>query len=179
MANLILGLLMIRNLTIYDIKHTLEKKISPFYSASFGSIQAAIKKLLGLEQIGFTEKVEKGRNKKEYFITPKGCTAFYAWMKEDIPVNKFNNDALVRVFFFGFLSRQERIQLLGSYIERLKNEHKEMATFEKNASAASVPTEQQATYAYQMAALDYGLESTAFEIEWYQSLLEKIEKEEI
>jgi DNA-binding PadR family transcriptional regulator len=179
MAYLILGLLMIRNLTIYDIKNTLEKKISPFYAASFGSIQAAIKKLLGLEQIGFTERVENGRNKKEYFITPEGRTAFYAWMKEDIPVNKFNNEALVKVFFFGFLSRQERVQLLGSYIERLRNEHTEMAAFEKNASAASVPALQQATYAYQMAALDYGIQGTAFEIQWYQSLLEKIEKEEI
>ena len=73
----------------------------------------------------------------------------------------------------------ERVQLLGSYIERLRNEHTEMAAFEKNASAASVPALQQATYAYQMAALDYGIQGTAFEIQWYQSLLEKIEKEEI
>ena len=71
MAYLILGLLMLRSLTIYDIKNTLEKKISPFYSASFGSIQTAVKKLLANQYVGFTQKVEHGRNKKEFFITPE------------------------------------------------------------------------------------------------------------
>ena len=82
MAFLILGLLMIRSLTVYDIKTILEKKISPFYAASYGSIQAAVRKLLKNEHVTFTEKVEKGRNKKVYSIT---CHIFCIFQAKKAP----------------------------------------------------------------------------------------------
>ncbi len=179
MAYLILGLLMIRNLTIYDIKNALEKKISPFYAASFGSIQSAVKKLLGNNYVGFTQKVENGRNKKEYFITGEGRSAFLAWMREEIPVNKFNNDVLVKIFFFGFIPRSDRISLLSSYISRLKEEYQAMDTFQAKTGSANVPEDLKEIYNYQMSTLDYGIQGTAFEIEWYETLLKKIQKEEI
>ena len=179
MAFLILGLLMIRSLTIYDIKTTLEKKISPFYAASYGSIQAAVRKLLDNGHIGFTAKVENGRNKKEYAVTPAGREAFFAWMREDLSVSKFNDDALVKVFFFGFISRDERIRLLSDYIERMQAEHEEMRSFQKSALAMDIPEAHQDIYNYQMASLDYGVKATGFEVKWYQQLLAKIQKEEI
>ena len=179
MAFLILGLLMIRSLTIYDIKNSLEKKISPFYAASYGSIQVAVRKLLTNGHINFTAKVENGRNKKEYFITPAGQEAFFAWMREDFSISKFNNEALVKVFFFGFISREERIRLLSDYIERLTIEFEEMRTFQQSALAMEIPAEHQSIYTFQMASLDYGVQAAGFEIEWYQNLLDKINKEEI
>jgi DNA-binding PadR family transcriptional regulator len=179
MAFLILGLLMIQNMTIYDIKTTLERKISPFYAASYGSIQAAIRKLLKNNHVTFTEKVENGRNKKVYSITAAGQEAFFAWMREDLSVSKFNDEALVKVFFFGFISREERIRLLSDYIELMTAEYKEMAVFQQSALTMDISAEHQEIYNYQMASLDYGVQGTGFEIEWYQKLLEKIEKEEI
>lgn len=179
MANLILGLLMIHSLTIYEIKTTLEKKISPFYAASYGAIQAAVRKLLNNGHVTFTEKVENGRNKKEYAITPAGQEAFFAWMREAMPVSKFNDEALVKVFFFGFISRDERIRLLGDYITRLQADYDEMLAFQKSALAKQVPAEHQQIYRYQMASLNFGVQGTGFEIRWYQHLLEEIKKEEI
>ena len=179
MAFLILGLLMIHSLTIYDIKTTLEKKISPFYAASYGSIQSAVRKLLKNGHVTFTEKVENGRNKKEYAITPAGQEAFFVWMREDFSVSKFNDEALIKVFFFGFISRDERIHLLNDYIGRLTTEHEEMRTFQQSALTMDIPAEHQDIYNFQMASLDYGVQAAAFEIEWYQNLLEKINKEEI
>ena len=179
MANLILGLLMIRSLTIYNIKTTLERKISPFFAASYGSIQAAIRKLLDSGHVGFTEKVENGRNKKEYFITPAGQEAFFAWMRQTMPVSKFNDEALVKVFFFGFITREERIRLLSDYIIRLQVEYDEMLAYQKTALAMEIPAEHQEIYRYQMASLDFGVQGTGFEIQWYQHLLEEMKKEEI
>lgn len=179
MAFLILGLLMIRSLTIYDIKNTLEKKISPFYAASYGSIQAAVRKLLNSGHVGFTAKVENGRNKKEYAITPAGQKAFFAWMREDFAVSKFNDEALVKVFFFGFISREERIRLLSDYIERLQVEYEEMLAFQNSAVGMDIPAAHQDLYNYQMASLEYGVQATGFELKWYQQLLAKIQKDEI
>jgi DNA-binding PadR family transcriptional regulator len=179
MAFLVLGLLMIRSLTIYDIKTTLEKKISPFYAASYGSIQAAVRKLLKNGHVTFTEKVENGRNKKEYAITPAGEEAFFAWMREDFAVNKFNDETLVKVFFFGFISRDERVRLLSDYIQRMTGEYEEMSVFQRSALAMDIPAEHKDIYNYQMASLDYGVQAAAYDIQWYQSLLAKIQKEEI
>ena len=42
-----------------------------------------------------------------------------------------------------------------------------------------MPEDLKEIYNYQMVTLDYGIQGTAFEIEWYETLLEKIQKEEI
>ena len=42
---LVLGLLMYRPLTMYDIKKAMEKSTHHFFSASFGSLHPALKKL--------------------------------------------------------------------------------------------------------------------------------------
>jgi DNA-binding PadR family transcriptional regulator len=175
MANLILGLLMIRSLTIYDIKNTLNRKISPFFSASFGAIQAAIKKLLEGELITFTEKVENGRNKKEYSLTETGRSAFNAWMREEILVNKFNNDALLRVFFFGFINNALRIELLSGYITRLKIEYDEMLGYQQSITVPPHFIDKRELVTFQLASLDYGIQQMAFEITWYENLLLKLE----
>lgn len=175
MANLILGLLMIRALTIYDIKSTLDRKISPFFSASFGAIQAAIKKLLEGGLITFTEKVENGRNKKEYSLTETGRSSFYAWMREEIIVNKFNNDALLRVFFFGFINNAQRIELLSGYIARLKVEYDEMLGYQQSITIPPHFEDKRDLVAFQLASLDYGIQQMAFEIAWYENLFVKLE----
>jgi len=46
MENVILGLLMIQSLTLYELNQSFKQGISMFYSASFGSLQAAVKSLL-------------------------------------------------------------------------------------------------------------------------------------
>ena len=51
MDNIILGLLLMCNRTIYQLRERIDKGISLMYSSSMGSIQAAIKKLLNC---GFT-----------------------------------------------------------------------------------------------------------------------------
>jgi DNA-binding PadR family transcriptional regulator len=179
MALLILGLLMLRNLTVYDIKTILERKISPFYAASLGSIQAAIKKLLDQSLIDYSEKVVNGRNKKEYFINPSGQEAFYGWMREDIKVNKFNNEAILKVFFLGFLTKPERMKLIHNHIIGLGNEYAEMIEFKTETSLPDLLQHQREIYEFQMAALDYAIQEIKLEIDWFTQLLKNIEEEKL
>lgn len=179
MAMLILGFLMIRSLTVYEIKTTLERKISPFYAASFGSIQNAIKNLLAAGQINYSEKVENGRNKKEYFITEVGQMAFLAWMKTEIPITKFNNEALVRVFFLGFLEKEEQLRLLDRYIEGLTAEYEQMLNYQKTVKISPTLQNKQEIVKFQLASLDYGIRELAFELSWYQELAKNIREDKI
>jgi hypothetical protein len=71
MEFVILGLLALRAMTVYEINKALERGVSLFYSASFGSINAAIGRLLEKGWISGQEKVENGRNKKIFQLTPR------------------------------------------------------------------------------------------------------------
>jgi DNA-binding PadR family transcriptional regulator len=177
MANLILGLLMIRSLTIYEIKITLERKISPFFAASLGAIQIALKKLLASGSIIFAETIDHGRRKKIYSITTLGKEQFLSWMHSDIPVNKFNNEALLRVFFFGFIPAATRITLLKKFIAQLNEIYNEMLDFQQTLTIPNSTAQVNTIAAYQLETLDYGIQETMHELHWYQGLLTRIEKE--
>jgi DNA-binding PadR family transcriptional regulator len=170
---------MIRNLTIYDIKTTLEKKISPFYAASYGSIQNAIKNLLANQQIGFSEMVKDGRNKKVYFITQAGKKAFFDWMLSEIPVNKFNNEVLVRVFFFGFIQPEDQTRLLDDYVKKLKIEYEEMCSFQTNLKVPESFQDKKEIIKFQLHTLDFGVQQLRLEIEWFEELQRSIQKEDL
>lgn len=176
MANLILGLLMIRELTIYDIKNTFEKKITPFFSASFGAIQAAIKKLLALGYIEAHAAVENGRNKVKYHLTDTGKAAFFDWMRQSFTVSKFNSDALIRVFFFGFIAQEERISLLNEYLQKLKREYEDVLAFARDVRASADFGHLQKIVDFQLVSLDYGIQQLAFEIKWYEALLQQLKE---
>ncbi len=56
----ILGLLMIGNWTIYEMRKMIETNFTSISSSSLESMKTAIKKLLEMECITFSEHVENG-----------------------------------------------------------------------------------------------------------------------
>ena len=67
MDKLILGLLMIKHFTVYEIRQVMRQNFSSMCSDSLGSIQAALKKLSQQGAVTYSEYVEKGKMKKEYY----------------------------------------------------------------------------------------------------------------
>lgn len=177
MIYVILGMLMIKNLTIYEVKNYLEGNLSPFYSGSYGSIQAAVKKLLANEQISFEEKIENGRNKKIYSITQKGKEEFHKWLETEIQVTKLKDNALTRLFFFGFLEKGKRIRLVEGYIKSLKNNIKEFSDFQNERLKKELPQHLNEIANYQMITLQYGIDHLEFDIKWYENLLNDMKGE--
>lgn len=66
MDNIILGLLLLENRTIYQLRERIRKGMDLMYSSSMGSIQAAIKKLL--MGISVIKKVWKTENTRKFII---------------------------------------------------------------------------------------------------------------
>lgn len=77
MDNIILGLLLMCNRTIYQLRERIDKGINLMYSSSMGSIQAAIRKLLNCGFISYEEIVDNGKYKKVYCITESGRQHFF------------------------------------------------------------------------------------------------------
>jgi DNA-binding PadR family transcriptional regulator len=173
----LLGLLALRAMTVYEINKALERGVSLFYSASFGSINAAIGNMLEKGWISGEEKVENGRNKRVFHLTPTGWETFQDWLNSDIEAEKVKDPGLTRLYFMGFAPAQERIRVLEAHIEKLRRTLDALELIHQKSAEIEAPPGLEDTRRFQMFTLDYGRAFYAFNIAWYQNLLETLKKE--
>ncbi len=176
MKNVILGLLMIQSLTLYELNQSFKQGISMFYSASFGSLQAAVKSLLSKGWVVFEERVEHGRNKKVYSINEAGRAAFYQWMLAEIPSNKLEVTALSKVYFLGLIPTvAQQKQILAEILEKIQQVHGELNQMNAELNRLEIPDEYRGILKFQLKTLDYGIQSHVFAREWFISLLKNLD----
>lgn len=179
MDKIILGLLLLRPMTSYDLRMHIKEKFSMMCSDSAGSIQTALKKLLAEHLIIFQEYVEHGKNKKQYEITAAGKQFFDDWVREPMSHQKAKNMELAKLFFMGNVERAERPKLLLSYLNNLKADWQVLTSLrEEIMSAGTIRLADNAipdTIQYQLTTLDYGIALFEFEISWYENLLAQVE----
>ena len=205
MDKLILGLLMIKHFTVYEIRQVMRQNFSSMCSDSLGSIQAALKKLSQQGAVTYSEYVEKGKMKKEYAITALGRILFLEWLKTPIDMSKNKNMDLGKFLFMGYLPKKEQLQMLDLTIEGLEVEVQEFeavkdairfteeqekvkAYLEQNSHLATelIETSQAADLAesisqigyFEMKTLEFGLDSARFQLEWFSKLRQQLAKNE-
>ena len=205
MDKLILGLLMIKHFTVYEIRQVMRQNFSSMCSDSLGSIQAALKKLSQQGAVTYSEYVEKGKMKKEYAITASGRFLFLEWLKTPIDMSKNKNMDLGKFLFMGYLPKKEQLQMLDLTIEGLEVEVQEFeavkdairfteeqekvkAYLEQNSHLATelIETSQAADLAesisqigyFEMKTLEFGLDSARFQLDWFSKLRQQLAENE-
>ncbi len=189
---IILGLLMIQNCTIYEMKKVIEKNFGNISSSSIGSMQAAVKKLLSKNMICFSEYVENSVNKKVYVITHEGKEYFLSAISEPM-LYKEKNMELSKFFFMGFTSKSKRLELVAAYVSELR---KELIRLEQIKSAAEIQpnfdedslsilkekgvaeiqsvTDVQEIAFFQLAMLHLSIDKIKFEIQWFENFKQNL-----
>jgi DNA-binding PadR family transcriptional regulator len=176
MENVILGLLIIHSLTLYELNAAFKQGISMFYSASYGSLQVAVRNLLKKNLIVFEAKVEQGRNKKIYTITEQGRQAFYQWMLAEVPVNKLEVTALSKVYFLGLIDdNEQRKHIVQEILSKIEQVEGELMGMNAQLSRMDIPPAYQGIFRYQLRTLDYGLNAHRTAREWFEGLLGEVE----
>lgn len=205
MDKLILGLLMIKHFTVYEIRQVMRQNFSSMCSDSLGSIQAALKKLSQQGAVTYSEYVEKGKMKKEYAITASGRFLFLEWLKTPIDMSKNKNMDLGKFLFMGYLPKKEQLQMLDLTIEGLEVEVQEFeavkdairfteeqekvkAYLEQNSHLATelIETSQAGDLAesisqigyFEMKTLEFGLDSARFQLDWFTKLRQQLAENE-
>lgn len=172
MENIILGLLLLQDRTIYQLRKRINAGLNLMYSCSMGSIQAAIKKLLKNECITFQEISENGRLKKLYSITSKGKKYFNSWINSPFEKETPKNPELVKIYFMGFTELENRKNLIKNHISYLKIIYSDLDKIcqegEKNPDALKNDI-----FFYQLQTAKYGRDLILFNINWYTNLLKK------
>ena len=171
MDNIILGLLLLHNRTIYQLRERIEKGLHLMYSSSMGSIQAAVKKLLRCGYISYEEVVENGKYKKIYAITDSGRQVFLDWVNRPIEGQNTKNPELAKVYFMGFCDEKNRTANIETYLSFLKAQYDALAVICEDADSVEIPEDKKDILTYQFAAARYGRDFMKFNIEWYEKLL--------
>ncbi|MBE1446791.1 PadR family transcriptional regulator [Paenibacillus sp. OAS669] len=106
----ILGLLMRKSMSGYDIKQQFEELLSYFFDASFGTIYPTLSKMEKEELITKESIEQQGKpNKNVYTITEKGKAQFHSYLESKLQDNVLRSDFMVRMFF-GQFADSELIQ---------------------------------------------------------------------
>ena len=201
MDKIILGILMLRRMTAYELRNTIRDNFKSMCSDSLGSIQAALKKLLSLKMVTFEELVEKGIKKKRNAITDIGEKVLMEWIKIPIDISKTKNIDMGKLLFMGYIPKNEQKNLINKIILSLEEEYselknlKESINFENERLAIEnyllTDTEYQERIKnlnkknnvsknikeiskFTLATLDYGIDVVDFNIKWFKKLKTKI-----
>lgn len=185
MDHIILGLLMMKAMTGYEVRSFIKHHLSLMCSDSAGSFQAALQKLLSAKMITCNEYVEKGVNKKLYAVTDAGRRAFFQWEEQPMNHRKAKNIELAKLFFLGTLEDEKRTPLLHTYIMQLTQEQERLIKLKEEVLSSNADYLNEFAhnrkvmdkFKYQMAALDYGIASFRFEIQWYSQFVRDVEEE--
>ena len=201
MDKIILGILILHRMTAYELRNFIKNNFKSMYSDSLGSIQAALKKLFELEMVTFEELVEKGVNKKRYSITETGWEALIEWIKIPINTSKTKNYDFGKLFFMGYVSKKDQKTLIDKIILSLEEEYEALKKLKQSIDVEE-ESEEIENYLltdieykeriknldkgkelienireiskFTLATLDYGIDVTAFNIEWFKKLKKRI-----
>lgn len=179
MDHIILGLLLMCNRTIYQLRDRISKGIHLMYSSSMGSIQAAVKKLLNCGYINYEEMVDNGKYKKVYYITESGKQHFYEWINAPIEEQSPKNPELAKIYFMGFSDKKNRETNIQQHLLYLKEQYNVLETICEGAKNIDVSEEQKDILNYQFASALYGKDIIKFNIDWFEQLLGKMRNGEI
>ncbi len=166
---ILLGFLMKKKLTGYEVKKIMEHSTEFFFNTSLGSIYPAFQKLVKEGLAEMEQSIEDGRVKKSYSITQKGKEAFQKWLSLPPSLEKYRDEALLKIFFFSDITEEERIAEIESYIRELDTQLEELMAVEDHVRSE--------TDRFQVQTLQYGLDYYTFKKQWYEKFLKNLKTE--
>lgn len=192
MKYIILGLLLHKNLTVYEMIVIIKNFMESICSASTGSIKSAINLLVKEKAITFHEETKNNRNKKIYTITDIGISEFNNWLELPMQTGKSKNMELGKLFFLGLSDEGIAKEGIRNYIEQLAYDYQKLEQIKNSQEIKeqlktigktriqdiSAKDQLDMSIKYQLITLKYGMDMLAFEIDWYKRLYTEMEESE-
>ena len=194
---IILGLLMLKGMTIYEIRKIISEQFTFISSGSTGAIQGSIKRLTDKNYLYFRENIENNIAKKYYYITTEGKVFLIESINKPMQIKQTDME-LSKLMFMGYVEPEKRIGLIDAYIQELRKEqmiltqmgkmlddikeeqpdyhkiHQQMAA--ENGGAMEYMSDQgtKDIAFFNQATLRLGIDMVEFLINWYEDLKVKM-----
>lgn len=166
----ILGLLMERPMTGYDIVKTFSERLNEFWYAKHSQIYPELKRLEEEGLVEFSIQITgEVMEKKCYFLTDKGKQEFKRWLKAETDLEPAPKDVFrLKVYFLAFLEPEKRQEIFQQQIclhqERLSHLVKE---YEKYSALPEASDPALGDY----MVLEHGVMRERMTIEWLEKCI--------
>ncbi|RDX00759.1 PadR family transcriptional regulator [Listeria kieliensis] len=167
--DVILGLLLKKERTGYDINDIFQTIFTHFFDGSFGMIYPTLRTL---EKEGKIEKkviVQEGRpNKNEFSITELGKEEFFSYMKSPVMPESRRSDFLMRMYYGEYLEQSRLVEIIKKEIEEKKSLIHQLESDYQKWKGNLTDTQQ--------ISFDIGIAQYTAEIEVLQKQLKRLER---
>jgi DNA-binding PadR family transcriptional regulator len=157
---IVLGFLLLRPMTGYELKTTMDATTGHFYRSSFGGIYPSLKKLARAEYVAVAQSTASGKLKKIYRPLPPGKKAFQVWLKKAPDIVRAPGSILIKMFFLGLGDRQAASSL-AQEVARLAARRAEWLE-------GMLPTLEGIADSYQKSTCQYGMDYYRFMQHWFE-----------
>ena len=175
----LLGLLLDRPMTGYDLKLLFDKDLNSFWPAQMSQIYRELGTLEAKELLDSKIEVQETRpDRKVYSVTAQGKQAFAEWLNH-FPVSLLSpsrDEFALRVFFGGRSSREEMQFQLRRFIREKQSEIATFTMLERNMETMAKRKPEQAMYR-RMTMRRSNIVAEALVL-WAEDCLEELEKKE-
>lgn len=179
MDTIILGLLLLKSRSLYELRDRIGKGLNLMYSSSTGSIQAALKKLLQNGYVVYEEKTENGKYKKIYSITPAGREYFGEWVNSPMQAGGNKDPELAKLYFMGLSEKETRIERLEAYIQSLRKVLEPLRFLYEQGRDFKTEEAYRDILNFQFLSVRYGVDNLQFHIDWYTKIVQEMKEEKL
>lgn len=172
MEEVVLGLLLHADQTIYDLKCALDNDFKMMFGSSLGCLEIVLKKLLNNKEIDYYLVTEGGRNKKKYHLTEHGKNRFFQWENEPAMPSKIKDSLLSKVYFLNEFSLEHQRQFCKQQISLLKKKYEILYSDYEQLNAFDVIQNEP----YKIWLMEYQLQICKLSIRWYRKILTELKK---
>ena len=132
---MLLGFLMSRSMTGYELKKKFSTSFSFFSGLSYGSIYPALKKMEKEGWLTLEVKIQNGSpNRKVYTITDEGRKVFLENLRAPFSLERPKDAFLARLFFFSHLPPEERLETAKRHLETVREIQRSLRAVEFQVS---------------------------------------------
>jgi DNA-binding PadR family transcriptional regulator len=163
---IVLGFILLRPMTGYEVKTMMDSTVGHFYRPSFGGIYPSLKKLEREGCVAVEESTGGRKIRKTYRPLPAGRKVFRAWLKKPPDVTKGPGHILAKIFFLGLGGRGAARSLAGE----VRRSARERRDWLKRAAEEI----RGRADAYQASTCQFGIDYYDFLEKWFARWGEKI-----
>lgn len=156
----LLGLLVDRTASGYDLMKLFDTSLANVWPATQSQVYGELTRLADGGLVEVTAQGPRGR--KDYALTEAGLAEVRRWLTQTRPDQPRRSDVLLRVFFLGLLTPQQRREFLQQQAGQAAAQHGELLALRESMDW----DEPGSLTANGRLALEYGLRLTAMQEEW-------------
>ena len=173
----LLGLLQEEELSGYEMKKIIDKRMSFFWQESFGQIYPELSKMMQEGLIDFSNAESTGKIKREkirYKITPKGEKELKQWMESENEKDTTRSELLLKMY----LSTDKNVEEMRKHIIQFKEESEQkLELFNLFDADLNQNIELHNNHKQILCVLNLGIRQAKLYIDWSKEMLDSLESE--